>query len=44
MNSPESLLGLFRLVSTDKVHDETVDLAELTREIALKCLGFNGVS
>lgn len=44
MNSPDSLLQLFGLVSAAKSQDETVGLAELVREIGLKCLGFNGVS
>ncbi|OKL62421.1 Dol-P-Man:Man(5)GlcNAc(2)-PP-Dol alpha-1,3-mannosyltransferase [Talaromyces atroroseus] len=43
MNSPESLLQLHQLVSHEKSVDETVYLAELVREIGLKCIGFNGV-
>lgn len=44
MNSPESLHQLFDQVSGSKPHSERVLLAELVREIGLKCLGFNGVS
>jgi hypothetical protein len=43
MNSPESLLQLHKLVSQEKSVDESVYLAELVREIGLKCIGFNGV-
>jgi alpha-1,3-mannosyltransferase len=44
MNSPESLNRLFEQVSASKSHNERVLLAELVREIGLKCLGFNGVN
>ncbi|KAJ5989628.1 mitochondrial protein [Penicillium waksmanii] len=43
MNSPESLHQLFEQVSGSKSHHERVRLAELVREIGLKCLGFNGI-
>ena len=43
MNSPESLLQLHKLVSERKSQEESVYLAELVREIGLKCIGFNGV-
>ena len=43
MNSPDSLLRLYELVSFAKPPDEALDLAEFVREIGLKCLGFNGV-
>lgn len=43
MNSPESLVQLHKLVSQDKSIDESIYLAELVREIGLKCIGFNGV-
>lgn len=44
MNSPESLHQLFEQASGSKSRNETVLLAELVREIGLKCLGFNGVN
>jgi alpha-1,3-mannosyltransferase len=43
MNSPESLILLHKLVSESKSKEESVYLAELIREIGLKCIGFNGV-
>ncbi|KAL1965498.1 hypothetical protein VTN77DRAFT_5754 [Rasamsonia byssochlamydoides] len=43
MNSPESLLQLHRLASASKTKEEAVYLAELVREIGLKCIGFNGI-
>lgn len=47
MNSPESLVELWRLASIEKGKDvaleEKVYRAELIREIGLKCIGFNGV-
>lgn len=43
MNSPESLVELHKLVSESKSKEESVYLAELIREIGLKCIGFNGV-
>lgn len=43
MNSPESLVQLHKLVSESKSKEESVFLAELVREIGLKCIGFNGV-
>lgn len=43
MNSPESLIQLHKLVSESKSKEESVYLAELIREIGLKCIGFNGV-
>jgi hypothetical protein len=43
MNSPESLLQLHELASSSKTKEEAVHLAELIREIGLKCIGFNGV-
>lgn len=44
MNSPESLLVLHGLASkpNDKAH--SIQIAELMREAALKCISFNGVS
>lgn len=43
MNSPESLVQLHKLVSEQSSQSESVYLAELIREIGLKCIGFNGV-
>jgi len=47
MNSPESLVELWRLASVEKGKDmaleEKVYRAELIREVGLKCIGFNGV-
>jgi len=44
MNSPESLTELYKLAtegSKDKI--ESVQTAELMREVGLKCIGFNGI-
>ncbi|KAH8665257.1 hypothetical protein BGZ60DRAFT_411068 [Tricladium varicosporioides] len=44
MNSPESLTELYNLATTssrDKA--QSVETAELMREVGLKCIGFNGV-
>ncbi|CRG88644.1 Dol-P-Man:Man(5)GlcNAc(2)-PP-Dol alpha-1,3-mannosyltransferase [Talaromyces islandicus] len=43
MNSPESLVQLHKLVSEQSSQSESVYLAELIREIGLKCIGFNGI-
>ncbi|QSZ30637.1 hypothetical protein DSL72_000195 [Monilinia vaccinii-corymbosi] len=43
MNSPDSMLELFRLATKDKDHAQTVKAAEQMREIGLKCIGFNGI-
>ncbi|GAM42319.1 mitochondrial hypothetical protein [Talaromyces pinophilus] len=43
MNSPESLVQLHKLVSESKSKEESVYLAELIREIGLKCIGFDGI-
>ncbi|KAF2215342.1 hypothetical protein CERZMDRAFT_35415 [Cercospora zeae-maydis SCOH1-5] len=50
MNSPESLLELYRLASTTTTSssstaptNQALYTAELMREVALKCIGFNGV-
>lgn len=44
MNSPESMLELYRLATTASSGKESqVDAAELMREVGLKCIGFNGV-
>ncbi|KAJ5032225.1 uncharacterized protein L3040_008834 [Drepanopeziza brunnea f. sp. 'multigermtubi'] len=44
MNSPASLTILFHL-ATDHAQDQpqSVETAELMREVALKCIGFNGI-
>jgi hypothetical protein len=43
MNSPESMLILFNSASASKPDSERVAIAELMREVGLKCIGFNGV-
>lgn len=44
MNSPESLTELYNL-ATEHSQDkkQSVETAELMREVGLKCMGFNGV-
>lgn len=45
MNSPDALTQLFLLAtSTPEGKAESVQTAELMREVGLKCIGFNGVS
>jgi hypothetical protein len=44
MNSPDGLTELYNLAnggSNDK--KQSVETAELMREVGLKCIGFNGV-
>ncbi|KAJ5110676.1 hypothetical protein N7532_001211 [Penicillium argentinense] len=41
MNSPESLAALFTLTSVEANND--LEIAELMREIGLKCISFNGI-
>jgi hypothetical protein len=43
MNSPDSMLALFKSASASKPESEGVAIAELMREVGLKCIGFNGV-
>lgn len=43
MNSPDSMLELFRLATKDKDHAQVVKTVEQMREVGLKCIGFNGV-
>jgi len=43
MNSPDSMLALFKAASSSKPESERVAIAELMREVGLKCIGFNGV-
>ncbi|PQE12940.1 conserved mitochondrial protein [Rutstroemia sp. NJR-2017a BBW] len=43
MNSPDSMVELFRLATEDKDHAQTVKIVEQMREIGLKCIGFNGI-
>ncbi|KAF2796376.1 hypothetical protein K505DRAFT_415779 [Melanomma pulvis-pyrius CBS 109.77] len=43
MNSPDSMLALFNSASASKPATEGVAIAELMREVGLKCIGFNGV-
>jgi hypothetical protein len=44
MNSPDSMVELFRLATENKDHAQSVKIVEQMREIGLKCIGFNGVS
>jgi hypothetical protein len=47
MNSPESMLALYKLATTspqNTFENKDVYAAELMREVGLKCIGFNGVS
>jgi hypothetical protein len=43
MNSPDSMLALYMAASKSKPESESVAIAELMREVGLKCIGFNGV-
>ncbi|KAF1992936.1 hypothetical protein P154DRAFT_625775 [Amniculicola lignicola CBS 123094] len=43
MNSPESMVALYRTASKSQPERESVAIAELMREVGLKCIGFNGV-
>jgi len=43
MNSPASLMELFRLAAERQDQKQKVKIAELIREVGLKCIGFNGV-
>ncbi|PSN62272.1 hypothetical protein BS50DRAFT_613276 [Corynespora cassiicola Philippines] len=43
MNSPDSMVELFRSASASKPATESVAIAEFMREVGLKCIGFNGV-
>lgn len=43
MNSPESMVALYNTASASKSASESVAIAELMREVGLKCIGFNGV-
>lgn len=43
MNSPDSMLELFRLATKGQDHAQTVKIVEQMREVGLKCIGFNGV-
>ncbi|KAK8904856.1 hypothetical protein QC760_007190 [Botrytis cinerea] len=43
MNSPDSMLELFRLATKDKDHAHAVKTVEQMREVGLKCIGFNGI-
>jgi hypothetical protein len=43
MNSPESMEALFHSSTAGKKMEESVQVAEFMREVALKCIGFNGV-
>ncbi|KAF2198719.1 hypothetical protein GQ43DRAFT_474295 [Delitschia confertaspora ATCC 74209] len=43
MNSPDSMVILYNMASASKPASEAVAIAELMREVGLKCIGFNGV-
>ncbi|KAH7130046.1 hypothetical protein B0J11DRAFT_522302 [Dendryphion nanum] len=43
MNSPDSMVALYKSASESKSEPESVAIAELMREVGLKCIGFNGV-
>ena len=43
MNSPESMVTLYNTASANKPESEGVAIAEVMREVGLKCIGFNGV-
>ena len=50
LNSPDAMLELYRLAvrqdpaATIAREDHALWVAEMMREVGLKCLGFNGVS
>lgn len=43
MNSPDSMVALFKAAQESKSESEGVAIAEFMREVGLKCIGFNGV-
>ncbi|KAG2418525.1 hypothetical protein HFD88_001626 [Aspergillus terreus] len=43
MNSPDSLTALFHLAAHSQSPAETIAIAELMREVGLKCISFNGI-
>jgi hypothetical protein len=43
MNSPESMIVLYRYTAALKPLTERVAIAEFMREIGLRCTGINGV-
>ncbi|KAJ4985840.1 Dol-P-Man:Man(5)GlcNAc(2)-PP-Dol alpha-1,3-mannosyltransferase 2 [Stagonosporopsis vannaccii] len=43
LNSPESMEALFYSSTQGKKVEESVQTAEFMREVALKCIGFNGI-
>ncbi|KAF9884120.1 hypothetical protein FE257_002292 [Aspergillus nanangensis] len=43
MNSPDSLAVLYQLASKSQSTEESVAVAELMREVGLKCISFNGI-
>jgi hypothetical protein len=43
MNSPDAMAALFEVATRSQPQDEQVRVAELMREVGLKCIGFNGV-
>jgi hypothetical protein len=44
MNSPDSMVALYKAAGASKPTSEGVAIAEFMREVGLKCIGFNGVS
>ena len=43
MNSPDSLLELYRIATASDEQTQKVYAAELMREVGLKCISFNGI-
>ncbi|KAL4878813.1 hypothetical protein BJY04DRAFT_220876 [Aspergillus karnatakaensis] len=43
MNSPASLSTLYTLASTSQPDPQRIHIAELMREVGLKCISFNGI-
>lgn len=43
MNSPESLAALFTLATSTGTSETDIEVAELMREVGLKCISFNGI-
>lgn len=44
MNSPDSMSILYQVATDLQSEEEQVRIAELMREVGLKCIGFNGVA
>jgi hypothetical protein len=43
MNSPDSMVALYKSASKEEPVREKAQVVELMREVGLKCIGFNGV-